>query len=178
MSHYWEAIKDQTGEKAAMHGEQVAVGTVLVLMLAEQIKGLTPDFEKAGKAWQAFDEAAWEDEIRNAYGAAAQEVINTAKADGRNDIPLRLDRINKIEEHWEEIKTLLDTLPSSETLRSMLKNTGCPCTPEDALLDRALVKHALLYCKETRVRYTIFRMADDLAILGELTEDILKRIYG
>lgn len=177
MSHYWEAIKDQTGEKAAMHGEQVAVGTVLVLMLAEQIKGLTPDFEKARKAWQAFDEAAWEDEIRQAYGAAAQEVINTAKADGRNDIPLRLDRIDKIEQHWAEIKAQLETLPSSETLRSMLKNIGCPCTPEDALVDRALVKNALLYCKETRVRYTIFRMADDLAMLDELTEDILKRIY-
>ena len=177
ISHYWEAMKDQTGEKAAMHGEQVAAGTVLVLMLAEQIRGLTPDFEKARKTWQAFDEEAWEDEIRNAYGAAAQEVINTAKADGRNDIALRLDRIDKIEEHWEEIKAQLETLPSSETLRSILKDVGCPCTPEDVLVDRALVKNALLYCKETRVRYTIFRMADDLAILNELTEEILKRIY-
>ena len=59
----------------------------------------------------------------------------------------------------------------------MLKDVGCPCTPEDVLVDRALVKNALLYCKETRVRYTIFRMADDLAILNELTEDILERIY-
>lgn len=176
MSHYWEAIKDQNGEKAAMHGEQVAAGTVLVLMLAEEIRNAKVDFAAAREKAKSFDESAWEAEIRRAYGAAAQEVIDNAAADHRNNIDARLARIDSIEAHWEEILAQLAALPSADTLRSLLQEIGCPCTPEEVFVDDALLKDTFLYCKETRVRYTIFRMADDIGLLEALSDRIIEKL--
>ena len=50
MSHYWEVLGEQRGQQFAMHGEQVAVGTVMALSVAERLAGLTPDFDKARAA--------------------------------------------------------------------------------------------------------------------------------
>ena len=47
MSHYWETILEQRGIRPAMHGEQVAVGTVLVLMLIEELLKENIDFDAA-----------------------------------------------------------------------------------------------------------------------------------
>ena len=43
-----------------MHGEQVAVGTVLVLMLIEELLKEDVDFDAARESARAYDAAAWE----------------------------------------------------------------------------------------------------------------------
>ena len=75
MSHYWETILEQRGIRPAMHGEQVAVGTVLVLMLIEELLKEDVDFAAARELARAYDYEAWEQEIRAHYGIAADEVI-------------------------------------------------------------------------------------------------------
>ena len=57
-----------------MHGEQVAVGTVLALTAAAKLASITPDFDAAREAAARYDHAAWENEIRRAYGDAADDV--------------------------------------------------------------------------------------------------------
>lgn len=177
MSHYWELIKDQRKERAAMHGEQVAAGTVLVLMLAEELKNLTPDFEKARSAAKAYDKAAWENEIRRAFGLAAQEAIALEAKSDKNGTEGRLKRIDSMEKHWKEIVAQLETLPSAESLRTLLSGIGCPCTPAEIGVDRALLKDTFLYCKETRPRYTIFQVCYDLDVLDELSDRILEKLF-
>ena len=85
MSHFWETIIEQRGERPAMHGEQVAVGTVLVLRLIEELLAADVDFDAARRAAREYDKAAWESEIRAVYGAAAQAVIDMEAAAGKND---------------------------------------------------------------------------------------------
>lgn len=177
MSHYWELVKEQRGERAAMHGEQVAVGTVLVLMLAEELKRCMPDFPAARKAALDYDRAEWENEIRRAYGSAAGEAIEMENKADKNGTEGRLIRIDSIEKHWDEILAQLSTLPSSDYLRDLLAQVGCPCTPQEIGIDRALLRDTFLYCKETRPRYTIFQLCYDLGILEELSGRVISRIF-
>lgn len=177
MSHYWELVKEQRDERAAMHGEQVAAGTVLVLMLAEELRNYTPDFEKARSAAKAYDKAAWEADIRRSYGAAAQEAIDMENKAHKNDTIGRMQRIDSMEQHWEEIKAQLSALPSADWLRELLTRVGCPCTPQEIGVDRELLKDTLMYCKETRPRYTIFQTCFDLDVLDELSDRIIKKLF-
>ena len=55
MSHYWEVLGEQRGKPFAMHGEQVAVGTVMALSVVEELARLQPDFQKAREAARQFD---------------------------------------------------------------------------------------------------------------------------
>lgn len=173
MSHYWETIKEQRGEPAAMHGEQVAVGTVIALRLSELLAQSEPDFDRARQSARAFDEDAWKSEIRRAYGAAADEAIELEKRDDNNSIPCRLERIDAIEKNWQRIKDILNDLPSAEYLKALLKDIGCPCTPDETGVDKDLLKDAILYSKETRSRYTVFRLCSDLDLLDSFADEIV-----
>lgn len=178
MSHYWESIKEQRGETAAMHGEQVATATVLVLMLAEELKNTAPDFDKAREFTRTFSYEDWEREIRRAYGSAAQEVIALEKKAGKNSVEKRLARIDSMEKHWDEIVAQLGTLMRGEDLQSLLSGIGCPCTPYECGIDKALLKDTFMYCKETRPRYTILQTVYDLGLMDELSDKVIARIFS
>lgn len=175
-SHYWETVYDQRGEQHAMHGEQVATGTVLMLMLAEELLKTTPDFDMARRAAENYDPAAWETEIRRAYGAAAQEVVDLEARAGKNTPEGRLRRIDSMEEHWEAIRAQLRTLPSAKELREILDTVGCPCTPRQIGVEEDVLKDAFLYAKEVRPRYTLLQLIWDLDLLDKLSDRVMARL--
>ncbi len=177
MSHYWETIMEQRGENHAMHGEQVAVGTVLVLLLAEKLKARKPDFEKARAFARAYDKAHWEAEIQRAYGPAAGEVIRMEEKAQKNNVEKRLERIDSMEKNWDTIVEQLATLPSAAYLRALLQDIGCKASPQEIGVDAALLKDTFLYCKEVRPRYTIFQTVYDLGLMDELSDEIIAEIY-
>lgn len=176
MSHYWEVVFEQKGESHAMHGEQVAVGTVLVLMLAEELLKIKPDFEKARAFARSYDKAAWEQEIHRAYGTAAGEVFEIEAKAKKNDTDNRLIRIDSMEKNWDTIVAQLKTLPSAAYLRDLLRDIGCPATPADIKVDDAILKDTFMYCKETRPRYTIFQTVYDLGLMDELSDRIINAL--
>ena len=159
-----------------MHGEQVAVGTVLVLMLAEELVKLKPDFEKARAFARSYDEEAWKKEIERAYGTAAGEVFQIEAKAKKNDIDNRLQRIDSMEKNWDTIVAQLKTLPSAAYLRDLLKDIGCPAVPADIKVDDAILKDTFMYCKETRPRYTIFQTVYDLGLMDELSDKIISAL--
>ena len=121
-------ILEQRGIRPAMHGEQVAVGTVLVLMLIEELLKENIDFDAARESARAYDAAAWEREIRAHYGAAADEVIALEQKAGKNNIEGRLARIDSMQRSWDAVRAQLETLPESSSVRALLRDIGCPCT--------------------------------------------------
>lgn len=177
MSHYWETVMEQRGEVHAMHGEQVAVGTVLVLMLAEELAAVKPDFEKARSFVKGFDKKHWEAEINRTYGSAAGEVFAIEEKSGKNDAAACLARIDSMEKHWDEIVTQLRTLPSSASLKAVLDDIGCPASPSQIGIDAATLKDTFMYCKEVRPRYTIFQTVYDLGLMDELSTKIIENVY-
>ena len=171
-SHYLEVLGDQRGKPYAMHGEQVAVGTVLALTAAAKLASITPDFDAAREAAARYDHAAWENEIRRAYGDAADAIIALEAQSGKNETTGRLKRIDIMQRHWEEVRAMLAGVYPAEKLRALLKDIGCPCTPQDIGVTKDVLRDALLYCKETRARYTVYQLAWDLGLLERLADDL------
>ena len=171
-SHYLEVLGDQRGKPYAMHGEQVAVGTVLALTAAAKLASITPDFDAAREAAARYDHAAWENEIRRAYGDAADAIIALEAQSGKNETTGRLKRIDIMQRHWEEVRAMLTRVYPAEKLRALLKDIGCPCTPRDIGVTKDVLRDALLYCKETRARYTVYQLAWDLGLLERLADDL------
>ena len=176
MSHYWETVMEQRGMQHAMHGEQVAVGTVLVLMLIEELLQKEIDFDRARDFVKKFDRKHWEAEIRRTYGTAADEVIEIENSAGKNTPENCLRRIDSMQQHWQEICEQLKTMPSAEYLMNLLKEIGCPYLPSAIGIDAATLKDTFLYCKEVRARYTVFQTVYDLGLLDELSDGVQLRL--
>ena len=176
MSHYWEVVGDQRGKPFAMHGEQVAVATVLTLMATEELAKTEFDFDRARAAAEQYDFEAWKDQIRHSYGNAAEAIIAQEEKAGKNRTEGRLRRIDSIEENQDRVLDILHHAYPAENLRSMLKNLGCPCDPRAIGVDEKLLKDTFLVSKETRTIYTIFQLAWDLDLLDEISDSVIRRL--
>ena len=173
MSHYWEMIFEQESKKPVPHGTQVGVGTVLVLKLVEKLRQSNVDFDAARTAANAYDQAEWESQIREAYGPAAQGVIEMEGKAHKNETTARLARIDAMEARWNEILSLLEALPSSGEIMNILHSLDSPCLPSEIGVDEILLKKTFLYCKEVRARYTILQMVWDLGLLDRLSDEVI-----
>ena len=176
MSHYWEVLGEQRGKEYAMHGEQAAIGTVLALMLAEELRETEINFDAARESAKLYDAEQWKREVRSAYGNAAETVIELEASALKNDCAGRLERIGRIESRWDEIKALLDGVYPSAELRRLLKDTGCPANPIDIGISAEVLKDTFMYCKETRARYTILQLAWDLDLLDRLSDKVIEKL--
>ncbi|MBC5723691.1 sn-glycerol-1-phosphate dehydrogenase [Flintibacter sp. NSJ-23] len=176
MSHYWETILEQRGQRPAPHGAQVGVGTVLVLKAVELLLERKVDFDAARRAAEAYDPVKWREEIQRAYGPAAPGVIEMEEEAGKNASAGRLARIDTMERRWSEISALLRTLPTSDYVADLLSGLGAPCRPEGIGIDRKLLKDTFLYCKEIRARYTILQMMWDLDLLDSISDQVIEEI--
>ena len=173
MSHYWEMMFEQKGEKPVPHGTQVGVGTVLVLKMVEDLLRREVDFPAARKAAAAYDPQVWAQEIRKAYGPAADEIIALEKTASKNETQARLRRIDVMETHWSEIRALLQQLPSSGQIIQLLQGLESPWLPSQIGVDEHMLRNTLYYCKEVRARYTILQMLWDLDVLRPLAEEVI-----
>ena len=176
MSHYWEMMFEQAGKRPVPHGTQVGVGTVLILKLVEALRKTEVDFDAARAAAQGYDQAAWEEKIRMAYGPAAQGVIDMEAKAKKNETNARLERIDSMEKNWAEITALLEALPASETVMDLLKSLDASYLPDQIEVDEEMLRNTFLYCKEVRARYTILQMIWDLGLLDTLSEQVMKEL--
>ncbi len=177
MSHMWEALGEERPElRKYMHGEQAAVGTVMMLMLAEELKKETVDFDAAREDAKRYDPAAWEAEIRRAYGGAAEAVIELERKKQKNAAEGRLARIDRIEEKWPEVKAILDRTYPADDLIAKLRLLGGPAYPSDIGVDEATLRGTCLYSKDTRAVYTLSRLVWDLGLTGKLAERVIARL--
>lgn len=176
MSHYWETIFAQRGERPVPHGTQVSVGTVLILKAVEELLNTLVDFDKARAAARSYDQAAWEETMHRAYGPAAPGVIEMEHKAKKNECAGRLARIDAIETNWQQIEALLKALPSSESIMQILKGLSSPCLPCDIRVDKQLLKDTFLYCKEIRARYTILQLLWDLDLLDSISDIVIAKL--
>lgn len=174
MSHYWEVIGDQRGKPFAMHGEQVAVATVLALSVAEALARRDIDFDRAREAARRYDPAAWQALIRSTYGDAADAILALEEKFGKNRTEGRLRRLDAIEDKWGEIRQILQNAYPAAKLHDMLRELGCPCDPKDIGVDEALLRDTLRVCKETRGIYTLYQLVWDLDLTEEITDELIR----
>ena len=173
MSHYWETIFAQRGQRPVPHGTQVGVGTVLILKAVEELLTRKVDFDAARRAAAAYDPAAWRGEMERAYGPAAPGIVELEETAQKNAPDNRLRRIDAMEQNWDAITALLRALPSSAYIAELLEGLGSPSQPGEIGVDPALLRDTFLYCKEIRARYTILQMLWDLQLLEPVADAVI-----
>lgn len=176
MSHYWETILGQRGQRPAPHGTQVGVGTVLILRAVEALLERPVDFAAARAAAAEYDPAAWELAMKRAYGPAAPGILELERTARKNETSGRLARIDAMERNWPAIEALLRGLPSSAYVEELLRGLGAPAAPAEIGIDRDLLRDTFLYCKEIRPRYTILQLLWDLDLLEDVTDRCVEDI--
>ena len=173
-SHYLEMQYLFQGKEALLHGTKVGITSIIVAKMYETLENENPDFDAAITHAKAFNQADWEKDVRKYYGPAAEGVIRAAKTDKRNDIDARIKRIEKIREHWAEIKALAKSAKSTEFIEDIFRRAGAPLRPQDVGISPQLIHDAIYIGREVRTRYSIIR--EDLGLTEKYTAVIDKFI--
>lgn len=172
--HFWETLELQEGKIPVLHGTKVAVGTVMILKMTEFLRESRPDFDAAREKAKAYDQTAWEEKIKEVYGASASSIIELEHASQKNAVEGRLARIDAIEKNWDEIVRLMDEhMPTADRMIEILKSLDAPYFPEQIGFDSERLYNALVYAKETRERYTMLSMMADLGVTEELARKVV-----
>ncbi|MGE5581044.1 MAG: hypothetical protein ACM3X9_00745 [Bacillota bacterium] len=98
-----------------------------------------------------------------AYGPLAADV----QADLKGfylDPQKRALRQQRILDNWDNMKNWVKAnLPMPEQLKEILLRVGAPVELREIDVTEELLKLAMENAKEVRVRYTVFRLAEDIA---------------
>ena len=172
-SHVWDMRGVEFGRNVDFHGIQCAMATYHAIKLYETVKTITPDYEKASAYVSAFDQAAWEQTLRQFLGKGAEAMIALEKKEGKYRKDTHLARFNIIAENWDRILQIMDEeLPSSEEIAKLLDTIGIPKDLSAIGVDTECARTTFKATKDIRDKYVLSRLAWDLGILDELTRQI------
>lgn len=168
-SHLWEMMALERGQPVELHGIQVGIGTLLSLRIWEMLRGMTPDRQTAESFINTFDKSAWEAKVRRIFGGAAEAILKTARAEGRNDKAAHARRLQLTLDHWQDILRIADEeLPPLKDVENIMRFMGCPTRPSEIGFDARDTHDALLGSREIRNKYLTSSLLWDLGLLYTL----------
>ncbi len=158
LSHFFEVVGIVNDEPYFAHGIDVAFSAVYTQKLRDKL--LRVKWSKAARQGTAFDKAAWEQDIRSIYAAAAEGVIALQQKLGWYEV----NRLPVYRSKWAEICAVLREAPSADKLVGYLESIGLDIRRFDELYGKEKIKNALKYGKDLKDRYTVLWMAYDFHI--------------
>lgn len=175
MSHYWEMMFLLDGQPDPLHGTKVGVGTVMAIRLYEMLK------EKRDMLFPleapSFDYELWAEEIKKAYGPAAQGVLELEKKIGKNSDQEVIRRRTAFRTHQEEIFKVIDELPRAEEIIEILKSMEAPYYPAQMKVSEKVFSRGIYYAKDLRNRFGLLQILFDLNLQREFTEQLIRETY-
>lgn len=168
-SHMWEMMALEQGEKSELHGVQVGIGTYLTLLLFENLLEKKPDFEKAKKAFENFDEKVWEAEMKEIFGSASASIIQNEKEKyHKNDQTAWEKRLEVIENNWDKFEKIVkEELPKAGDLKKLMDDLDMAVLPKDIGVEQKEVSTALIGSRDIRDKYLLSSILWDLGLLHE-----------
>lgn len=148
IAHLLECVELRDGIIPNFHGEDVGVFTLLMLKyynaLAEKE---TIQAEK--------EHIDWED-VYAFYGEMAGDVKKL------NEPKTVTDEVDPraLQEKWQEIRTVIHSIPSYDEIYTAMKKAGCKLTVEEIGKDPELVDNCIKYSPYMRYRLTLLRLCD------------------
>ncbi len=147
MAHLVEMQPPRFEKAEGIHGECVGVGTFACVKEYHRLASLpTPrakPFEPLSEQW-----------IREKFGdRLAPGIIK----ENENDVLATFDA-QSIVEHWDEIRAMIDKIPSVEEMEALYKGCGAKYLPEHIGIDPALEREMLPISAAIRNRLTLVRM--------------------
>ena len=146
MAHIVEMHPPRLENAEGIHGECVGVGTFACIKEYHRLAGLTPK----AKPFTPLTEE-W---VREKFG---ERLLPGIMKENENDELKNFDPQN-IVDHWDEIKAMLDALPSVEEMENLYKACGCKYLPEHIGIDPAIADEVLDMSAAIRNRLTLVRM--------------------
>lgn len=146
MAHLVEMHPPRFENAEGIHGECVGVGTFACVKEYHRLAKLTPKarkFEPLTAEW-----------VREKFG---DRLFDGIMKENENDVLGTFDPQN-IVDHWDEIKTLIATIPPVEEMEELYKKCGCKYLPEHIGIDPALGDEMLHISAAIRNRLTLVRM--------------------
>lgn len=147
LSHFFEITGIVFDRPYFLHGIDVAYATVHTQLMREELL----KFREFPVERFDFDEEAWEQNIRENYGRAADGVIALQQKCGYYQSGL----VQTCREKWDAVRTILAEVPSSSELMALLKTVGLDYAEYTERYGEAAVKNASLYAKELKDRFTV-----------------------
>jgi len=146
MAHLVEMHPPRFENAEGIHGECVGVGTFAAVKEYHRLAKLTPkakEFRPLTSEW-----------VMEKFGERLYDGIMKENA---NDILATFDP-QCIVDHWDEIKAIIDTIPSVEEMETLYKTIGSKYLPEHIGIDPALESEMLPISAAIRNRLTLVRM--------------------
>ena len=172
-SHVWDMRGVEFGTQVDFHGIQCAMATYHAIKLYEIVKTQTPDYEKASAYVNAFDQAAWEQMLRQFLGKGAEAMIALEKKEGKYRKDTHPARFQIIAKNWDAIlRIIAEELPSAEEIAGLLNTIGISTDLNTLGVDADCARTTFKATKDIRDKYVLSRLAWDLGILEELAGQI------
>ena len=173
-SHIWEMMALDRGTAYELHGIQVGVGTYLTLKLYEDVRKLVPVKSKAEAFIAAFDNSAWEAEMRAVFGGAAEAIIRAEHEKYHKNTPAaHKARLEKTLAHWAQIQAIIEKeLPPVKEVEQLMQSLGMPLRPRDIGVSDEDAYAALIGSRDVRDKYLTSSLLWDLGVLMEMRLDV------
>ena len=146
MAHLVEMKPPRFENAEGIHGECVGVGTFQCIREYHKLASMKPK----AKPFQPLTEE-W---VLEKFG---ERLAPGIMKENENDV-LGTFPSQNIVDHWDEIKAMLDALPSVEAMDKLYSDCGCKYLPEHIGIDPALADEMLDISAAIRNRLTLVRM--------------------
>lgn len=155
LSHYFEIVGIERGEKYLPHGTDVFYSSALTAKLREALTEL-PDIPNL----KSHDSEKYTENIKRVYCSVAPEVLALQERLGfyrEKDARLEVYR-----EKWQEIKQLLSEAPSFAEVDFMLREAGLTYDSFVKYYGERKLTDATLFAKDLKDRYTVLWLYYDI----------------
>ena len=177
MEHYFSHVWDMRSLafedcRCELHGIQAGMGTLYTVMAYETLinGGYKPDEKRAMEYVRNFSIDDWNESLRSFIGPGAEAMIAGENKEHKYDVEKHAARFRVIEDRWDEIVSVIKTLPSSESLRNLMESIGAPTDAACIGYSPEQVKTTFMMTKDIRDKYVGTRLFWDLGILEEIAE--------
>jgi len=165
LAHFWEMLMHAKHITPALHGTKVGiaaiVGLVLWKELAKIIRSNNMTLPKPSNEALPCSLESYEENIRRLYGRSADTVLQT------NNPNLSFEHISS---YIPTILKIADSLPSPESIASMLASLGAPIRPADIGLNANMLQDSIIYARDRKKTYTVLQLLGDLGLLEEFAQ--------
>jgi len=161
LAHFWEMRMLAEGQKPALHGIKVGLATIVGLVMWKELADFLDDYDFSKSATAVS--ADYESDIRRLYGSSAKSILQT----GNPNLPIDFIKSNK-----QAILDIANSLPSPESITSMLYALDAPVRPSGISLSESIFHDSIIYARDRKKVYTVLQLLGDLGC----SEDFAKRV--
>ncbi len=159
LAHFWESMHHLKGLPESFHGAKTGVAAAIIAGLYQRLRQLSRQ-EAAERLQQARlpDMDTESKQVQEVFGPLAPAILSS-RPSFLGMTQEAFDQLKaKLLEQWDAIQTIAASVPTKESLRSLLKRGGAACSPAEVSVRPEEIDQAIRYGPYFRERLTILEL--------------------